>query len=109
MASIPGVTLIDLHAVFPANPAELLLERDHAVVPLLILDIPNQRIHMGWTDRKRAVAGLPAKSPQPRPVLLDPLRTIPLDLANQRRQVVRPRRFRICTWSATPPMTTAGL
>src|SRR5262249_26349900 len=62
---------------------------DHAVVFLLILDIPNQRIHMRWADRKRTVAGLPVKTLQLRLVLLNPLRTIPLDFSNQRRQVNR--------------------
>src|SRR5215813_13733279 len=42
---------------------------------------------MGWTDGKRTVSGLPMKSLQLRHVLLDPLRTIAFDLANQRRHV----------------------
>src|SRR5262249_52729220 len=87
--SIPDVTLVDRDPVLLANAAELLLERHHSVVIFLILDIFPQRLHMGWADRKRAISGLPMESLQLRLVLLDPLRTLAFELANQRGDIDR--------------------
>jgi len=81
--SVPNVSFINLHPMFPAKRAELILKRHLAMMLLLRRDICTDLFNVRLAERKCAVSALPEEIGECCPLLLYPLRGTLLRLLHQ--------------------------
>jgi hypothetical protein len=80
--SIPNIPFVVFDPVFLQKPAKFGFIIFLPVMLLLIGDVFDDRLILGLTDRKGAVAFLPVKITEFRVLFLDPARTAALDVAD---------------------------
>jgi hypothetical protein len=59
--SVPNISLVVFNVVFAEKSQELLLKGDCLVMLLLIFDVLQQPIQLGWSEEKATIASLPIK------------------------------------------------